>query len=157
MFAASRLTPYGHGRQAPCPWPPAIVTPPAGSQSSQWQVSRRPLARGCFAGRSLVFRPSLGGSLHFATSSRPPAAPFAVHTRPPCAPLSRGIPGQPRPAGQPLQSLSFASFDSPPPLGRLTPSGHVASAPVQKPYNPSGFFSSPSTQGLGLASAPVWG
>ena len=75
---------------------------------SQWQVSRRPLARGCFAGRSLVFRPSLSGSLHFATSSRPPAAPFAVETRPPCA-SSVPLSGQPRPAGHGFQSLPFAS------------------------------------------------
>ena len=36
------------------------------------------LARGWFGRRSLGFRPSLSGSLRFATSLRPPAAPFVV-------------------------------------------------------------------------------
>ncbi len=44
-----------------------------------------------------------------ATSSRPPAAPFAVRARPPCVLLPRIIPGQPRPAGQPLQSFRSPS------------------------------------------------
>ena len=63
--------------------------------------ARAGLFRGAVARRSGL--PSAARML--ATSSRPPAAPFAVQTRPPRAPLSRGIPGQPRPDGQPLQSL----------------------------------------------------
>jgi hypothetical protein len=88
---------------------------------------------GCPGGRSLGV-PALPQRLSgrwlapsLATSSRPPAASFAVRTRPPCAPLSRGIPGQPRPACPALRWLR---------------------SPWLSP--------TPSAPGLGLASAPAW-
>lgn len=86
--------------------------------------ARAGLFRGAVARRSGL--PSAARML--ATSCRPPDAPFAVQTRPPCAPLSRGIPGQPRPAGLGTPVASFAKLSF-----------------------------APSAPGLGLASAPARG
>lgn len=71
--------------------------------SSPVRAPRRPLARGCFAGRSRPRWSSLGGSSftrqiaplgHALRRADPPAV------RSPCPST-----GQPRPAGQPLRSL----------------------------------------------------
>src|SRR5690606_34761721 len=57
-----------------------------------------PLVRGWIGGRSLVFRPPLGGSV-VATSLRPPAAPFGVY-----AAVVASSPG-----AAPLRSLCVAA------------------------------------------------
>jgi hypothetical protein len=89
---------------------PAPVTPPAGSQGSLWQVSRRPLARSCFAGRSRPRWSSLGGSSltrqfaplgHSLRRADPPAArsPVPGNTGP-------AAPGRPAAPVLPFVKLS---------------------------------------------------
>lgn len=84
-------------------WRGAGKTPP--------QISRRPLTRRWFAGRSRPQWSSLGGSY--------PRTPNRSHRpRPsPCRPARRALPlplpGQPRPAGHGFQSLRSQALSSP--------------------------------------------
>ncbi|MGJ8633950.1 MAG: hypothetical protein ACSHX7_08520 [Luteolibacter sp.] len=85
-------------------------------------MSRRPLARRCFVGRSLVFRPSLSGSIlrhvvqvfsRFLRRENPPAA------------RSPDPAGSPRPTGQSLRSLRSIPLS-----GSSAPGLGLASAPA---------------------------